>query len=217
MLKATGKLAVWSATGLILYGSYLLILLTLPYLAFERGTDFLASKQLIYHLDWWRIAFYVHVFTSPVIILSGLCQFSRTLLHRYAKVHRTLGKIYIAAVLFLSGPSALIMALYANGNLATKIAFTLLSCLWLLFTWIGYRKARQRHFDAHGNFLLRSYALTVSAITLRFYAYLIGEWEIAVDPVTAYMILSWISWVPNLILAEAMIRLGFIRRLNRKA
>jgi hypothetical protein len=216
MRQAIGKIASWSVTGLILYGSYLLILLTLPYFAFERNTDFLASKQLIYHLDWWRISFYVHVFTSPVIILAGLCQFSRTLLHRYAKVHRTLGKIYVATVLFLSGPSALIMALYANGNTATKTGFTVLSCLWLLFTGIGYWKARRRNFNTHGNFLLRSYALTVSAITLRFYAYLIGEWEIAIEPVTAYMMLSWISWLPNLLLAEILIGVGFIRRLNRK-
>jgi hypothetical protein len=216
MKKTAGKIASWSTTGLILYGSYLLILLTLPYFAFERNTDFLSSKQLIYHLDWWRISFYVHVFTSPVIILAGLCQFSRTLLHRYAGIHRTLGKIYIATVLFLSGPAALIMALYANGNTATKVGFTLLSCLWLLFTGIGYRKARQRDFNTHGNFLLRSYALTVSAITLRFYAYLIGEWELAIEPVTAYMILSWISWIPNLVIAEVLIGAGFIRKLNKK-
>lgn len=213
MSTSAGKVLSWSAAGIILYASWLLILLTLPYLAFERTTDFLASKQLVYHIKWWRIAFYVHIFSSPVVILSGLFQFNRKLIHVYPKIHRTLGKIYIATVVFVSGPAALIMAFYANGNLYTKISFVLLSCLWLVFTWMGYIAARQRDFNRHGNFIVRSYALTLSAVTLRFYAYLMDVFQLDIAPQDAYLVLSWISWIPNLLLAEWMIRRGYVRYL----
>ncbi len=213
MASVAGKILSWSTAAAILYASWLLILLTLPYLTFERTTDFLASKQLVYHLDWWRLSFYVHIFSSPVVILSGLIQFNRKLIKFYPRIHRTTGKIYVATVLFISGPAALVMAFYANGNDLTKTSFVILSCLWLLFTWQGYRLARQRDFVRHGNFLLRIYALTLSAVTLRFYAYTMDITGVDLSPKDAYMILSWISWIPNLLLAEAMIRYGYVRRL----
>lgn len=215
MASATGKILSWSGAGVVLYASWLLILLTLPYLTFERTTDFLASKQLVYHLDWWRLSFYVHIFSSPVVILSGLFQFNRKLIHQYPKIHRTLGKIYIATVVFVSGPAALIMAFYANGNDLTKTSFVILSCLWLLFTWQGYRAARQRDFIRHGKLVLRSYALTLSAVTLRFYAYMMDITGVDMTPKDAYLLLSWISWIPNLLLAEVMIRYGYIRYLMK--
>jgi len=202
-----------TVAGVILYAVYLLVLLTVPYLAFEKNTDFLLTKQLIYHLDWWRWSFYIHIFSSPVIILSGLFQFSRKMIRNHPKWHRRLGKIYLVFVLFISGPSALIMSFYANGNLPTKISFVLLSSCWIMVTYLGYFFIRRGNRIKHGNFLLRSYALTLSAITLRFYAYLMDLGGINLHPVDAYMLLSWISWVPNLAIVEIMIRLGFVRKL----
>lgn len=215
MRNAIGYLVSWSAATAILYASYLLIVLTIPYLAFERTTDFLATKQMVYHIDWWRMAFYIHIFSSPVVILSGLFQFSRKLLHDYAAVHRATGKIYVLFVVLISGPSALVMGFYANGTLPTKISFVLLSLLWIFCTLKAWTSVRKRRFDVHGNFMLRSYALTLSAVTLRFYAFLLDVFHADILPVRAYELLAWTSWVPNLLLAELLIRSGYIRWLNR--
>lgn len=216
MRRTAERLVSWSAAAAILYASYLLIVLTLPYLAFGRTTDFLATKQLVYHIDWWRYAFYIHIFSSPVIILSGMFQFSRKLLYGFSKIHRTLGKIYVLFVLFVSGPSALVMGFYANGTLLTKISFVLLSVLWIVFTLKAWTAVRRRDFNTHGNWMLRSYALTLSAVTLRFYAYLIDVFQLDIAPVQAYELLAWASWVPNLLLAELLVRSGYVRRLNTR-
>ena len=211
LLQATG----WIGTGLILYASWLLILLSVPYLAFEKDVDFLKTKQLVYHIDYWRTSFYVHVFTSPIVILTGLFQFNRYLIGRKPAIHRFLGKIYIATVLFVSGPAALIMSFYANGRFPTRLSFILLTTCWLIFTWLAYGEIRKGNSQQHARLMLWSYALTLSAVTLRFYAWMLDIFNVNIHPETAYLVIAWTSWIPNLVCAELLFRSGFVSRLLR--
>lgn len=197
----------------ILYASYLLILLSLPYIHFISDIDFLLTKQLIYHIKIWRISFYVHVFSCSFIILSGLFQFNRFVIHEKKRLHKFLGYIYIILVLVVSGPSAFVMSLYANGGIPAQISFTLLSSLWILTTTISFSSIRKGKIEKHANWLLRSYALTLSAVTLRFYAYLFDIFNIPLHPIDTYIVLTWISWIPNLIICEILIRKGYIQSL----
>ena len=197
----------------ILYASYLLILLSLPYIHFERDVEFLETKQLIYHIKWWRYSFYIHVFSSPVVILSGLFQFNRWMIHNKPKLHRILGYVYITSVLLISAPSALIMAFYANGGRVAQISFVALTVCWILCTWIAYKKARKGDYLSHVNWMLRSYALTLSAVTLRFYAYLFDVLNVPLPPRETYILLSYLSWIPNLFIVQLMIWLNYPRYL----
>lgn len=197
----------------LLYCSYLLILLSLPYIHFEKNVEFLATKQLIYHLDWWRWSFYIHVFTSPIVILTGLFQFNRYFLHRRKKVHRILGIIYILFVVLISGPSALLMGLYANGGYLAQISFVLLSALWIFSTAFAFLSAKKHDYLKHSKWMLRSYALTLSAVTLRVYAYCFDYFNVHLGPKETYILLSYLSWIPNLVLVEFVIRSKFLQRL----
>lgn len=197
----------------ILYASYLLLLLSLPYLDMRRGIDFLKTKQLIYHIKHWRISFYVHVFTSILIITSGLLQFSKTILANYPKIHRVSGFIYLLTTLVISGPAALVMSFYANGGYPAQTSFVLLSISWLWSTFLAYYFVRKKQYLQHGKWMLRSYALTLSAVSLRLYSYLFDVFHLRLNPVDLYIILSWASWIPNLVLAEILIRRGIIQRL----
>jgi hypothetical protein len=191
-----------------------MLLLSLPYTSFDRHVDFLMTKQLVYHLQLWRVSFYTHVFVSILVLLTGLLQFSWYLLKKYPGVHRTSGKIYVLIVLLFSGPSGLLMGFYANGGLPARISFVILATLWIAVTWMGWRYALQNNWQKHAAMLIRSYALTLSAITLRFYAFLIGIFHIPLHPVNRYILISWLSWTLNLLIAEAIIKWGF-RKINR--
>jgi hypothetical protein len=197
----------------ILYASYLLLLLSLPYLEMRRGIDFLKTKQLIYHIKHWRHSFYIHVFTSILIITSGLFQFSKTILNKYTKIHRISGAIYLIVTLLISGPAALIMSFYANGGYPAQASFVILSILWLGSTFLAYYFVRKKDYESHGKWMVRSYALTLSAVSLRLYAYLFNVFYFSMDPVNLYILLSWMSWIPNLIIAEILIKLGLVKRL----
>ncbi len=197
----------------VLYASYLLLLLSLPYLEMRRGVDFLKTKQLIYHIKHWRFSFYIHVFTSILIITSGLFQFSKTIIARYPKIHRVSGFIYLITTLLISGPAALVMSFYANGGYPAQASFVILSILWLGSTFLAYSFVRKKNYVVHGKWMLRSYALTLSAVSLRLYSYLFDVFHLQMNPVDLYVILSWASWIPNLLLAEFLIRKGLIQRL----
>lgn len=200
-------------TALILYGTWLMLRLSWPYTSFNRYTDFLMTKQWVYHIRHWRLSFYTHVFISSVVLVTGLLQCSWYLLKKYPRLHRTSGKIYVLTVLCLSGPSGLVMSFYANGGIAARISFVLLSCLWLGSTYMGWRYALQRRWQLHGHMLLRSYALTLSALTLRLYAYLIDVFNIPLHPKDAYVLISWLSWTLNLLFMEAWIRFFLKKRI----
>ncbi|OFZ52789.1 MAG: hypothetical protein A3D92_21555 [Bacteroidetes bacterium RIFCSPHIGHO2_02_FULL_44_7] len=198
---------------LISYASYLLILLSLPYIHFEPYVDFLETKQLIYHIRPWRYSFYIHVFTSPLVIIAGLFQFSPWLFRKSLRFHRVSGYVYVSVVLLISGPAAFIMSLYANGGYPAQISFVSLSSLWLIFTFIAFWKARKLDFEAHVKWNIRSYALTLSAVTLRFYAYLFDVFRFELGPRETYILLAYLSWIPNLLFAELLIYWKYPRYL----
>ncbi len=131
-------------------------------------------------------------------------------------MHKTLGITYIIVLLFITGPAAFIMSLYATGGRITQTSFTLLSILWIGFTYIAYLKIRRRTILSHVKWMIRSYALTLSAVTLRLYAFLFDYFNVDIGPKETYTILAYASWIPNLILAEILIRWKYPEYLMKK-
>lgn len=121
-------------------------------------------------------------------------------------VHRFFGYAYVLVVVIFSGPAAFMMGWHANGGLPARTSFTLLAFLWVVFTASAWYYAVKRKFVVHRDFMIRSYALTLSAITLRLYTILFHSLEIHARPIDIYITTAWLSWVPNLIIAEMIIR-----------
>lgn len=196
----------------LLFFLILMIRITYPYIGLETDVAFLRIKQWVIQNDIWRTAFFIHVFTSIFLLIAGFTQFYNPLKSRFNKLHKATGKVYVIIILFLSGPAGLIMSLYANGGLLSQTAFITLSVLWIFFTAKAYLAIRKRDFVSHGNFMIRSYALTLSALTLRAWKYLL-VWFIHPHPMDAYMLVAWLGWVPNLLLAEWLIRKKLAKRI----
>ena len=198
---------VWLILALLAlaFFSYLLIRISLQYRVMRPNVAFLHTKQHAYYIGYWRASFYTHVFSSWLVLLAGFTQFAPWLLRRRPAVHRIMGWIYLVVVLVISGPAAFVMALYANGGLAGRISFTLLAGLWLIFTFLAGYFVVRRQFARHGAFMILSYALTLSAITLRGYEWLIYRAHPHVPVRDIYALTSWLSWVPNLIVALILI------------
>jgi len=195
--------------------SFLMIRLSLPYTVMRSDVDFLQTKQNIYHIRYWRASFYTHVFTSCFVLIAGFTQFNPWLLGHYRRVHRMMGWAYLVIVTTISGPAAFIMGLYANGGLPARTSFTLLAFLWVVFTLQAGYYAFRRKFQLHGAYMFRSYALTLSAIMLRSYTYLFSLTTIHASARDIYITTAWLSWVPNLLFAEWLIRRGFVDRVYK--
>ena len=78
--------------------------------------------------------------------------------------------------------------------------FGMLAVVWLAATATAYAHIRARRIAAHRAWMLRSYALTLAAVTLRIY--LPASQMLGVSYDAAYPAIAWLCWVPNLIVVE---------------
>ena len=185
--------------------TFAMLLTIAQYGSFRTDVGFLQFKQEYIHIGIWRAAFYTHVFSSLLTLCAGFTQFSNYVLKHHKKLHRLIGRIYAYDILLINVPAGMIMAVYANGGIPSKIAFIILDCLWFLFTYKAVAAIKVRDIKKHKRFMIRSYALTFSAITLRTWKIILSH-SFNIDPVTLYMIDAWMGFVPNLLFAEWLIR-----------
>jgi uncharacterized membrane protein len=183
---------------------WLMASITMAYIPYNTDVGFLRIKQQYISIDQWRIAFFIHVYASMWVLFAGFTQFSKRLLKQQPRLHRALGYIYVVDVLLITGPAGLLMGFYANGGPLSRIAFVSLALLWIFFTAMALVKARKKDFKAHRRYMIRSYALTLSAITLRAWKYGITN-TMTLPPMDVYRVVAWLGWVGNLIFAEWLI------------
>lgn len=191
--------------------SVLIFLNVTNYFSFRTDIDFLLYKGTLIKDYAWMSAFYIHITSSLVCLIVGPLQFVPSWRKRYPMLHRKLGKAYVFTILFLAAPSGLYMGFYANGGVWAKLGFVILAVLWFITTYKAIKTAMQKDFVAHRKWMVRSYALVFSAVTLRVYmpllTYFIGELGLpTMDPELAVIVTSWINWVPNLIVGELLLK-----------
>ncbi|TGD59277.1 DUF2306 domain-containing protein [Flavobacterium humi] len=179
-----------------------MVRITSQYFPISHSTAFLNIKQTeVRQVALYLPIFYIHVISTVFVLLAGFTQFSNMLLRNYPGVHRTIGKIYVATLLFLAAPSGFFIGCYANGGLTSKISFVLLSLLWFYVTLKGFTAIRKKKITEHQAFMLRSFALTFSAVTLRFWKVIL-VYLFQPSPMDVYQIIAWLGWIPNILIVE---------------
>ncbi|MGI4896563.1 MAG: DUF2306 domain-containing protein [Janthinobacterium lividum] len=158
-----------------------------------------------------QVAFYAHITFAGLALLLGPFQFSRTLRGRHVRLHRAIGRAYILACL-LGGVAAFVMSFFSSVGLLGFFGFGSLAVIWLLVTVTAYRAIRRRDVASHQAWMMRSFALTYAAPTLRLwlFALLIPQLFLGVSfeeaYVNAYAPVPFLAWLPNLVICEFMIR-----------
>lgn len=183
---------------------YLMLRITLQYIPYDTDVAFLRIKQDEIALTYYRWAFFTHVYTSMLALLAAFTQFSKTILRKFPKIHRLGGWIYTVTIIFFAGPSGLIIAYHANGGWSSQLAFCLLAILWIFFTIMAIYQIRKKDMIRHKHFMYRSFALTLSAITLRVWKYVLVAIFLP-KPMDLYRLVAWLGWVLNLVIAEIII------------
>jgi uncharacterized membrane protein len=194
--------------GSLLFFAYLMLLITLQYIPASTDVAFLRIKQDVVGMLHYRIAFFAHVYTGMFVLISGMLQFPAYIRQRFPAVHRWLGRVYAFGVIFIAGPSGLVMGYYGNGGLLSQSAFCLLAVLWVVFTWKAVTEAKALRIADHKRWMYRSYALTLSAISLRAWKWLL-VFLFSPAPMDVYHIVSWLGWTGNLLVAELLIYFAF--------
>lgn len=197
---------------LLLFFFFFLLMLqiTLRYLPLSSDVAFLQIKQTeVEGIKLYLPVFYIHVYSAIFVLLAGFTQFNKILLSKHSKLHRKLGYLYVVVVLLFAAPSGLFIGFFANGGLIAQTAFSILAILWFLFTLKALLLAKKQQFKAHYQFMLRSFALACSAITLRLWKVIL-VYLFHPAPMDVYQIIAWLGWIPNLLLVEWIIRKKYL-------
>ncbi|MFI1770374.1 DUF2306 domain-containing protein [Thalassobellus citreus] len=195
------KKASWITIGIL---STLIGLYPIIYFLIDRRFGLLSSKSVeLLNDNLWNIAFYGHITIGGLALLIGWLQFNNTLRVKKTALHRILGKIYVISVL-ISGICGLFIALYASGGIISILGFFTLGLIWLTTTILGFKAIKKGNIKSHEKFMIFSYAACFAAVTLRVWLPLltiaIGEFN------SAYRIVAWLCWVPNIIVAFLIVR-----------
>ncbi|PAW94342.1 hypothetical protein CKK33_12920 [Mucilaginibacter sp. MD40] len=169
-----------------------------------RTSGLLQSKpKAVLNSACWNATFYTHITFGGIALLIGWAQFSANLRQRYINAHRLMGKFYVAAVT-LSSVAGLYIAFFATGGLVCVLGFSSLAIIWLISNIKAYITIQRGNILQHQNWMTLNYALTFAAVTLRVFLPLLIMF-IFHDFLPAYRVVSWLCWVPNLIVALIII------------
>jgi uncharacterized membrane protein len=151
-----------------------------------------------------RIALSLHALGGAIALLAGPLQFVPRFRESNWNRHRLLGWIYCAAVLFGWCASLWIAPNAQTGWIAAS-GFLALGVAWIVATGLAVRFILRGDAIRHRRWMIRSFALTAAAITLRLYLPLVFvfHWPFSI----AYPAIAWLCWIPNALAVELYLRL----------
>lgn len=160
------------------------------------------SPELIGNL-FWNIGFYGHIIFGGLALFVGWSQFSKKLRKTKLPLHRRLGKIYVISAV-ISGCCGVGIGLFATGGWVASLGFILLGLIWLYTTLKAFVAIKTKDINLHEGMMIYSFAACFAAVTLRIWLPIL-QFSFG-DFLTAYKIVAWLCWVPNLIFAAFLVR-----------
>ncbi|MSU25217.1 MAG: DUF2306 domain-containing protein [Opitutus sp.] len=141
-----------------------------------------------------------HAVAASLALLLGPFQFLDRLRAARPRLHRTLGYLYLVPGVAVGGITGLLLSRYSFGGLVSHLGFGLLAVLWLFTGVMAVVAAKARRFADHRVWMIRNFALTFAAVTLRVYLPLGFASGLRFEDF--YPAVAWLCWVPNLVFAE---------------
>lgn len=180
------------------------------YLFADRKFGLLSSKTNELLADpIWNIGFYTHIFFAGLALLIGWTQFSSKLRNKNIAVHQMTGKVYVVSAL-VSSLAGIYIGIFATGGLVSSMGFICLGVIWFYTTLLAYLNIRNKRIAQHQKMMIFSYAACFAGVTLRIWLPILTN--IFGDFITAYTIVAWLCWVPNLIVAYFITkRMGILK------
>ena len=196
-----GKKIIWVLFVLfaVLIGLYPVI-----YFIQDRTFGLLSSKSTeLLTSVFWNIGFYTHIIFGGIALFIGWTQFSPKMRNRRMALHRKLGKVYVVAAL-LSALAGIYIGFFATGGWVSSTGFICLGIIWFYTTLKAYLYIKHGEIEQHQKMMVYSYAACFAAVTLRIWLPILTM--VYGDFSKAYLLVAWLCWIPNLIVAYLITR-----------
>jgi len=190
----------------ILFATFALLIGLYPMIYFfiDRRFGLLSSKSVeLLSSTFWNIGFYTHIILGGIALLIGWTQFSTKMRSRRITLHRKLGKVYVVVVL-LSALAGVYIGFFATGGWISSAGFICLGIIWFYTTLKAYLYIKNGEIENHQKMMVYSYAACFAAVTLRIWLPILTM--VYGDFTKAYLVVAWLCWVPNLIIAYIITR-----------
>ena len=150
-----------------------------------------------------RLALSLHALGGAIALLAGPLQFVPPFRESNWTRHRLLGWIYCSAAL-LGWCSSLWIAPHSQTGWVASSGFLTLGAAWIVATALAVRFILRGDAIRHRCWMIRSYALTAAAITLRIYLPLSHALNVPFS--IGYPAIAWLCWIPNALAVEVYLR-----------
>lgn len=195
-MKPLAKLA-WFFLALFAFANAVLALrYVLPQVPFPAELDNFVTR---------RPALALHALGGAIALLAGPLQFLPGFRSKHWTFHRRQGWVYCSGVL-LGSLASFVLAPHAQTGRIASAGFLSLGIVWMGCTTLAVRFVIRGNYPQHRRWMIRSYALTAAAITLRMYLPLSFALKIPFE--IGYPAIAWLCWVPNLLVAELYLQLS---------
>ena len=152
----------------------------------------------------YSLLFTVHIITGGIALTIGWMQFIKKWRNAHKDLHKLIGKIYLISIL-ISSLSSIYIALFATGGIISTLGFICLAIVWLIAGGMAYLAILKRKIAKHKNWMIRSYALTWAAVTLRLQLPIFGLIFGFQNFENYYQAVAWTCWIPNLLVVNYFI------------
>jgi uncharacterized membrane protein len=167
------------------------------------GTRYFIFPTTDHHFSLYLFPLRFHIAGGMGALLAGPWQFSEKLRAHALNFHRWLGRFYLFSVT-VGSIAGFGMATVSEEGIPTHLGFGILAVLWFVTALQAYLAIRRRDVETHRQWMIRNFALTLAAVTLRNYMPLMLlalHWSFR----STYITVSWLCWIPNLLAAEWII------------
>jgi len=169
---------------------------------FDFWQDFITSQRPLYYKN--ESALLTHIIGASIALILGIFQFIPSFRRNSQSIHKIIGFLYsISALVGLSFGAYISFALPMVGGLSSIIMNIIGGLLGIIFILIALICLWQKKYTVHGKWMLRSYAVLLTIVTLYF---LIGFFALCRLPAdTGYELAHLLCLPINLLIAEIII------------
>jgi uncharacterized membrane protein len=151
---------------------------------------------------WWLLP---HGLTGACALLLGPMQFSDRLRQRFTKLHRVVGRVYVATV-FVAAPLGAYIQ-YFEERLGETRSFSIAAgvdgCLWMITTGVAFAFILKGKVQQHRQWMTRSFAVALVFLEVRFVGGVTG-WDQLGSAVSETIV--WTCLAFSILIADAILQ-----------
>lgn len=191
--------------ALLLLAATFIPIASAPLRMFQIITNQLPPDALRFNAVPW--ALFLHSLGGMTFCLLGPFQFAGVLKHRFGKLHRITGRIFVVTGFMLALSALRMLAEFPDGSTWVLVTARLLASLGMMGCMaMSLISIKNSYINDHRNWMIRAYAIGTGSATIAFIQ--LPIFFIRGQALTGYAadILFVLSWIINLSIAEWVIR-----------